>query len=346
MPSKGWLIFIDTNILLDFYRTNNEANRKLLDRIDPLHDRIITSCQIEMEFKKNRLAVVLDSLANMRPPQGLKDVPAFLHDVQSVAVVKKLEKEVERRVKELRKRSLDMLSKPTLKDHVYKVVQRLFSDTDTGLNLKPEHEHYKGVLEAARDRYTIGLPPRKSNDTSCGDAVNWEWIVRCAQSTGKDVVLVSRDTDYGGTLDGLSFVNDWLQQEFRTRVSLQRKISLVDKLSTALKEYAKQPVTQEEVAAEEIQITAGPDLAALRAANEQLKAWTEEMRSRSALADTSALKGVAAAAANEQLKAWAEQMRTQSALATSALKDFASAAQKYKSSIAWPQSKAADDDDA
>lgn len=254
MASKGWLIFIDTNILLDFYRASNDANRRLLDRIDPLHDSIITTCQVEMEFKKNRQRVIAESLGKMRAPEGLKDVPAFLHDAKSVEIVNKLKKEVDKRVTHLRKTSVEMLSKPTLKDDVYKVVQRLFSDTASGLNLKLDNEQYTAVRDAASERFLAGYPPRKTADTSFGDAINWEWILRCAESTGKDIVIVSRDADYGATVGGESFVNDWLQQEFGSRVSLQRKVALADKLSTALREYAKQPVTQEEVVAEQRQV--------------------------------------------------------------------------------------------
>jgi hypothetical protein len=49
------LIFIDTNILLDFYRVRGrEGDLSILDHIDENHDLIITTSQVEMEFKKNR----------------------------------------------------------------------------------------------------------------------------------------------------------------------------------------------------------------------------------------------------------------------------------------------------
>lgn len=56
------LLFIDTNILLDFYRVRGrQGELSILDHIDQHHDRIITGSQVEMEFKKNRSAVILDS---------------------------------------------------------------------------------------------------------------------------------------------------------------------------------------------------------------------------------------------------------------------------------------------
>lgn len=47
------LIFIDTNILLDFYRIRkSNVSMKYLEEIENHLDLIITSSQVEMEFKK------------------------------------------------------------------------------------------------------------------------------------------------------------------------------------------------------------------------------------------------------------------------------------------------------
>lgn len=65
--------------------------------------------------------------------------------------------------------------------------------------------------------------------------MNWEWIVRCSIDSGKDIVIVTRDTDYGAIYKDQSYLNDWLKQEFSERVSRRRKILLTDKLSKGLK---------------------------------------------------------------------------------------------------------------
>jgi hypothetical protein len=62
MPGHGPLIFIDTNIFLDFYRATGAADFKLLDRLKKVHNRIITSGQVEMEFQKIRQKLILASL--------------------------------------------------------------------------------------------------------------------------------------------------------------------------------------------------------------------------------------------------------------------------------------------
>jgi predicted nucleic acid-binding protein len=76
------LIFIDTNILLDFYRSRNEASLKLLKHLDTLHDKLITTYQAEMEFKKNRQAVILESHNALKSPDSIS-APAFLSEAKA-----------------------------------------------------------------------------------------------------------------------------------------------------------------------------------------------------------------------------------------------------------------------
>jgi hypothetical protein len=83
------LIFIDTNILLDFYRVRgNGVGLGLLEKIGDHYDRIITGSQIEMEYKKNRQRVILESLNRLKTPDwsGLTP-PAFLSDAQPAKII-------------------------------------------------------------------------------------------------------------------------------------------------------------------------------------------------------------------------------------------------------------------
>jgi hypothetical protein len=58
--------------------------------------------------------------------------------------------------------------------------------------------------------------------------------------------IVSRDGDYGITVNGEALLNDWLAQEFKDRVSSRRKIKLTTKLTDALKILDKD-VSQEDI---------------------------------------------------------------------------------------------------
>jgi len=63
MPEKQ--LFIDTNIWLDFYRSRGaDLSLKLLDHVRSISDKLIVTYQIEMEFKKNRQAAILESISD------------------------------------------------------------------------------------------------------------------------------------------------------------------------------------------------------------------------------------------------------------------------------------------
>lgn len=61
--------------------------------------------------------------------------------------------------------------------------------------------------------------------------MNWEWMVHCAKSEKAELVIVTRDQDYGVIYDGVAFINDHLKQEFSERVNKKRKILLYQRLS-------------------------------------------------------------------------------------------------------------------
>lgn len=246
--AKRPLLFIDTNILLDFYRARNDAGISLLSKIDSLHDETITSCQVEMEFKKNRQKVISESVTLLKPPDFNLSTPAFLAEAATVKVIKNRIKDVKKRVDKLKARILSTLGSPKTHDKIYQATQRLFTNPSR-LNLRHETPEYKQVWRRALRRFLEGRPPRKKEDTSAGDAINWEWILHCMKETNRDVIIVSRDADYGLTLDGKSYANNWLSDEVKERANQQRKLILVDRLSAALK-LLDVKVTREEITSE------------------------------------------------------------------------------------------------
>ncbi len=227
---RKYLIFVDTNILLDFYRVRHESSLELLQAFDGLHDRLITSYQVEMEFKNNRQSAIAESLRNLKGRDKLQPA-AFLAESRSAESENKTIGGVNRRIDKLRARLRKVMAEPTRHDPVYKVAQRLFTN-GSALNLDRSKRERHALKRLAFRRFILGYPPRKSGDTSMGDALNWEWLIRVAQETGDDIIVVSRDADFGLELDGEAYLNDWLGQEFRDRVSKKR---LFNRLTPALK---------------------------------------------------------------------------------------------------------------
>jgi hypothetical protein len=230
------LLFVDTNVLLDFYRIrNSDISMKYLERLENCSDRLILGAQVEMEYKKNRQKVIVESLNNFKFPDWSKlSPPALVSDCQPVKMISKKKKEITDQYDKVSERVRKILSDPIHNDPVYQTLQRLFKKSSP-YNLNRDSERRFAVRNLARKRFVLGYPPRKQNDTSIGDAINWEWIVQCSIDSGKHVVIVTRDADYGAIYENQSFLNDWLRQEFSERVSKKRKIILTDRLSEGLK---------------------------------------------------------------------------------------------------------------
>ncbi len=238
------LVFVDTNIFLDFYRVRNESGLSLLKRLDDLHRHLIVTYQVEMEFKKNRQLAIQESLNNLKKVGKVKPA-AFLHETKSLEMLNRTFDDANSRIKGIRKRLVNVLAKPSTNDPVYQIVQRLFTN-NSGTNLSREMAIRFTIRRLAWKRFILGYPPRKTNDTSTGDAVNWEWMIHCANEFKRDLIIVSRDSDYGIRVDTRSFINDWLSQEFKKRVSQKRNVILVDRLSAAFKRLSIAVTTAEE----------------------------------------------------------------------------------------------------
>ncbi len=230
------LVFIDTNILLDFYRyPRGSAILPVLEHIDKNHDKIITSTQVEMEYKKNRQKVIVSSMTEMKGPKWDSfKLPVILSGAQAAKSIENDRKDIEKQSKILLGKIESILRNPSNNDDVYKTAQRLFKST-SDLNLKRPDTRRFTIRNLAKKRFLLGYPPRKDSDVSIGDAINWEWVVYCAKEKNQDVVIVSRDTDYGCRFGNDMIINDWLAQEFKDRVNIRKKIILTDKLMEGFK---------------------------------------------------------------------------------------------------------------
>jgi hypothetical protein len=242
------LLFVDTNKWLDFYRARNEAGLGLLHHLDQLRDSIIVTDQLEMEFKKNRHSAIREGMSHLKSPERSGRPGLFSND-KAVEMIEKAIKQIDGHSKKLRERLARVISNPSQYDPVYQVCHRVFH-RESAIVLTRENELYPEIRERALDRFHLGCPPRKTNDTSIGDAINWEWMIECAIQETAELVIVSRDSDYGQDFDDQTYLNDHLKQEFSERVSKKRQVLLYRKISDALKHF-KVEVSDAEVKEEE-----------------------------------------------------------------------------------------------
>jgi hypothetical protein len=232
---EKWLVFVDTNILLDFYRLPGESAARQLKLLERHKDSLILTDQLKMEFLKNRQKVIIDGLRQLSKPQKAA-LPAILFDYQPAKMLLKNQTAAEKQFVKVRAKIEAILKSPSSADHVYRALIRIF-DHSTPLNLARPNKRRYAVRNLARKRFSLGYPPRKANDYSLGDAINWEWIIECAEKSDPNVhvMIVSRDGDYGASFGEDAVLNDWLRREFKERVSQKRKIDLTKKLTVALR---------------------------------------------------------------------------------------------------------------
>lgn len=271
------VLFIDSNIWLDFYRARNDAGLALLRHAEAISDRIAVTYQLESEFKKNRQAAILEGLQELKSPAQIPR-PAIFSDAKSVAALNKNLKEADKRVKQLKARLTKALENPAAHDVVFQTCQRIFHKADA-LCLERDNSLRHQIRRRAFRRFLHGCPPRKKNDTSFGDAFNWEWMVECAKNKKAELVIVSRDSDYGISFDNRTFLNDHLRQEFSERVNKQRKILLYTRLADALKHF-KVAVSAGEVEAEKEMMEAKPATISTPVESLDMEAFMELIRKR------------------------------------------------------------------
>lgn len=257
MPAEApWLIFVDTNVFLDFYRIPGERAKRQLEGLLRHRESLIVSEQVHMEYLKSRQKVISDGLKNIKRA-SLTNVPSLIAESKYGQSAIKSDKALDKKVRKLEEYTTRILLNPNAYDSVYKTAIKLFN-SDHEWNLKRPNPLRFTIRNRARKRFVLGYPPRKPDDNSIGDAVNWEWIIECA-SCSKDkhnILIVSRDTDYGIISGQAIVLNDWLSAEFKKRVGARRKIVLTNKLTVALKKL-DEIVTQADEEAEQL-VLSGP----------------------------------------------------------------------------------------
>lgn len=250
------LLFVDTNIWLDFYRGRSDASLKLLGHLEApaVQDRLVVTYQLEMEFKKNRQQAILEGMKTLT----LTRVPRLgvFSNAAAFRAAERAMKQAEQRVAKMKKQLARILETPSTHDPIYQACQRLFH-RDSKLVLTRDNPLRRSIKNRALRRFLMGCPPRKHNDTSMGDAINWEWMVECADKASAGLVIVSRDADYGVEFENKVYLNEHLLQEFKERVSQQRKVILCRSLTEALKQFNVTVTAAEEREEKEV-VAAGP----------------------------------------------------------------------------------------
>jgi hypothetical protein len=212
-------LFLDANILLDFYRFGSDDISeidKLLALINDGNVKLISTSHLKDEVLRNREDVVSRSLSELRAikfganaPNYCRNTPEFTKLSDQLKIVGQAHNDlVESIEKKIRDGALP--------------ADNLIRDL---LSASHEIEITSDLISRAQLRISLGNPPGKNS--SLGDALHWESLL--ATNSIFSISLVTRDKDFASPLDRKK-LNEFLTKEWKIS-KLFGKVELFPSLS-------------------------------------------------------------------------------------------------------------------
>lgn len=211
-------ILIDTNIFLDFYRSNGASIHIFSTLIENI-DKFILTDQIIQEFERSREGVIksvqerfqIESKLDNFSSSYLQNLPEFKKLVEIQRLYSAQQKIVSSSISEILKNSA--------KDPIANYFKEFVNES-----LKADKVYFTTdeIISKAVKRKNIGNPPT-SNKFSMGDEINWEIILANIQ---EDIILVGRDNTY---VNNFTF----LQKDFHKQTGYN-VVDLTERISVAL----------------------------------------------------------------------------------------------------------------
>lgn len=199
-------IFIDTNILLNFYHFSDDDLEEL-DKLTLLlrngKATLFLPDQVKDEFFRNRDNKIADALKEFKKKKIDSQFPQMTMQYEEYKRMRDALKTFEENKQAILEKLKSDISTSYLKAD--KIVEELFRNATT-ISTTDE------IFNKSKLRFDQGRPPGKNK--SYGDAINWE----CLKSTvpnGAELFFVTEDSDYLSNVDNNNF-NPYLLNEWRT----------------------------------------------------------------------------------------------------------------------------------
>lgn len=211
MNSRGKLnamhVFIDTNILLNFFHFSK-------DELDALNDvfashehgaaTVHLTEQVRDEFRRNRESKIKDAVRRFKNASLPVQLPSFMKPYDEFLEIKKLTATLQEKVKMILKKANEDIAKQGLVADG--LIKEIF-DKSTVI------ETSDAFYQSACRRMNIGNPPGKRK--SIGDAINWIVLLDSVPD-GEDLHIISADGDFFSELDE-RHVHPFLEQEWHEK---------------------------------------------------------------------------------------------------------------------------------
>ncbi|XJR90300.1 PIN domain-containing protein [Elizabethkingia anophelis] len=181
-------LLIDTNIYLDFYRSNKNSIQ-LLNELSKHFDNIILTDQIIQEFERNRETVLKALKKSFETESQLENISsAYLQNLPEFATLLSVQKEYQTKRKEVIT-AIDSILESPENDPIYSFFIEMVKEcrkNNSILNTTDE------IIHKAQRRKLIGNPPFSSG-FSIGDEINWEIIL---ENVTENIIIIGRDKTY------------------------------------------------------------------------------------------------------------------------------------------------------
>lgn len=180
-------VFIDANVLLDFYRLSDgdlEEIRKISKLAEIEHIFLHLSDYLLDEFQRNREKTISLAAEQFRKSTINLHLPNLVRGYPEAEVLSNLRSKFNSEVKKLSdKLESDIRDRLLQAD---KIISELFGSVS--VVVLDERIIANGIL-----RSQLGRPPGKPN--SIGDAIHWEWLLDVVPKK-ENLVLISSDGDF------------------------------------------------------------------------------------------------------------------------------------------------------
>lgn len=218
-------VFIDTNILLNFFHFTKE-DIDALSNVFASHEHgaatVHLTEQVCDEFSRNRENKIKDSLKKFKDVKFAAQLPAFMKQYGEYEQILKKSAELQELTKIIsQKVDIDVVKNGLLTDTL---IKDIFAKNEP----IPTTAELYGL---AQMRVSLGNPPGKNG--SMGDAVNWMALLN-AVPNGESIHVISEDGDFYSTLDE-NRPHPFLKDEWKKKK--QAEMFVYRTLSSFLKEH-------------------------------------------------------------------------------------------------------------
>lgn len=199
-------VFIDTNILLNFYHyTSDELDA--LNNVFASQDQgaanVYLTDQVCDEFKRNRESKIKDALRRFREVKVAAQLPSFMRSYEEYTEIRDLSNTLREKLSSiLEKANEDIKNKALQADSL---INDIFHRSEV-------IETTEELFLRAKMRIEVGNPPGKKD--SLGDAINWVTLLS-AVPENEPLHIISEDGDFYSLLDD-KVINPFLEEEWRS----------------------------------------------------------------------------------------------------------------------------------